>query len=139
MSLQEFRNGYIDCALWSTLDESRDDGGDPLENSCGAGDIDPETMAAIERDCDSFYAKHGGDSGFFDDACAQADGPDRNGDWITADMRAGHDFWLTRNGHGAGFWDGDWNDPHGDALTESAKSYGEVDLYIGDDGSLYHA
>jgi|TARA_R110000744_G_scaffold366338_1_gene475354 hypothetical protein len=24
--------------------------------------------------------------------------------------RIGHDFWLTRNGHGAGFWDGDWND-----------------------------
>lgn len=22
--------------------------------------------------------------------------------------RIGHDFWLTRNGHGAGFWDGDW-------------------------------
>lgn len=23
---------------------------------------------------------------------------------------AGHDLWLTRNGHGAGFWDGDWRD-----------------------------
>ena len=24
------------------------------------------------------------------------------------DTMGAHDFWLTRNGHGAGFWDGDW-------------------------------
>ena len=32
-------------------------------------------------------------------------------DGLTDDelARAGTDFWLTRNGHGAGFWDGDWD------------------------------
>lgn len=55
--------------------------------------------------------------------------------------RAGHDLWLTAQGHGAGFWDGDWRlrpldtlgDPvdHGDALTTLAKDHG----YRGD---LYH-
>lgn len=44
---------------------------------------------------------------------------------------AGHDFWLTRCGHGAGFWDGDWQSDSvnvADILTEKAQSYGEVDL-----------
>jgi hypothetical protein len=39
---------------------------------------------------------------------------------------AGHDFQLTRNGHGAGFWDGDWE--HGDALTAIAKTFGTVSV-----------
>lgn len=49
---------------------------------------------------------------------------------------AGHDFWLTRNHHGAGFWDRDLGMP-GDELTRAAHQYGEVSLYCGDDGLLY--
>lgn len=50
--------------------------------------------------------------------------------------QVGHDFFLTRCGHGAGFWDrglgelGDW-------LTDRANRYGEQDAYVGDDGRLY--
>jgi hypothetical protein len=51
--------------------------------------------------------------------------------------RAGHDFWLTRCGHGAGFWDGDWPEPYATMLTDAAKAFGEVDLYVGDDGMIY--
>ena len=40
---------------------------------------------------------------------------------------AGGDFHLTRNGHGAGFWDGGWPE-HGDELTELAKPYGTAEL-----------
>lgn len=42
---------------------------------------------------------------------------------------AGHDFALTRNGHGAGFWDGDWSE-WGDELTNIAKSFGSADIYL---------
>lgn len=52
--------------------------------------------------------------------------------------RAGHDFWLTRCGHGAGFWDRGLGDI-GCKLTEAASVYGSVDLYIGDDGLIYAA
>lgn len=51
--------------------------------------------------------------------------------------RVGHDFWLTRNGHGAGFWDrglgelGDW-------LTQQCKLYGEASLWVGEDGRVYY-
>ena len=47
------------------------------------------------------------------------------------------DFWLTRNGHGAGFWDGDRKAPHSDKLTELSKSFGQVDLFVGDDSRIY--
>jgi hypothetical protein len=50
--------------------------------------------------------------------------------------QVGHDFWLTRNGHGAGFWDRGIGD-YGDALTEHAHSFGASDVYVGDDGRLY--
>jgi hypothetical protein len=55
---------------------------------------------------------------------------------------AGHDFWLTRNGHGAGFWDRNYNpSPLYYAcqnLSGAAKAWGEASLYVGDDGLLYH-
>lgn len=49
---------------------------------------------------------------------------------------AGQDFWLTRNGHGSGFWDGDWP-KYGDMLTNLAEGYGQFDTYQGDDGLIY--
>jgi len=51
--------------------------------------------------------------------------------------QAGHDFWLTRNGHGAGFWDGDWSEDAGKYMTDTSKAFGEVDVYVGDDGLIY--
>lgn len=48
-----------------------------------------------------------------------------------------HDFWLTRNRHGAGFWDGDYEDTLGERLTEISETFGKVTLYVGDDGLIY--
>ena len=50
--------------------------------------------------------------------------------------QAGYDFWLTRNHHGAGFWDRGL-DGVGRALTDAAHVYGEVNLYVGDNGRIY--
>jgi hypothetical protein len=58
-------------------------------------------------------------------------------DGSTIEEQAGHDFWLTRNGHGAGFWDGDWPEPYAEMFTEGAKSYGEFQPYLGDDSLIY--
>lgn len=44
----------------------------------------------------------------------------------------GHDFWLTRNGHGAGFWDRGVAGPAVDALVESSHAWGEQNLYVSD-------
>ena len=40
-------------------------------------------------------------------------------------VEAGRDFWFTRNGHGVGFWDGDWP-TYGELLDRIAKGYGET-------------
>lgn len=53
------------------------------------------------------------------------------------EAEAGHDFWLTRNGAGAGFWDGDWDEDHGDAMTEYCMGLKPGYLYRGDDGRIY--
>lgn len=55
-------------------------------------------------------------------------------------QQAGHDFWLTRNRHGAGFWEVSyWPKEVGDVLTKTAHEFGEISLYVGDDGLLYFA
>ena len=49
---------------------------------------------------------------------------------------AAHDFILTRNGHGAGFWDGDWSEPIATKLTELCKKFGEIQIYLSDENLL---
>ena len=48
-----------------------------------------------------------------------------------------HDFILTANHHGAGFWDGDWMKGVDKILTDAAHSVGEINVYVGDDKQLY--
>ena len=53
--------------------------------------------------------------------------------------QAGHDLWLTRNGHGTGFWDRPeiWGEENADTLSRCAKCLGEKSVYLGDDGLVY--
>ncbi len=44
-------------------------------------------------------------------------------------------FWLTRNGHGVGFWDRGLGEV-GKKLTEICHQFGEIHLMEGDDGEL---
>ena len=84
-------------------------------------ELAPETKAQLTADCASFWYR----MYYYLEPANQT--PEQ----------AGHDFWLTRNGHGAGFWDGDWPKPWDDLLTTLAKSYGEFNTYLGDDGLIY--
>ena len=52
----------------------------------------------------------------------------RGENWPSAEL-AGHDFALTRNEHGTGFWDSGLGDI-GDMLTEECKPYGEHRVII---------
>lgn len=47
----------------------------------------------------------------------------------------GHDLWLTRNGHGAGFWDRGLGED-GERLTRIARDMGEIHGMRGDDGRV---
>lgn len=45
--------------------------------------------------------------------------------------KIGFNFFLTRNGHGAGFWDLGLGE-QGDLLTKAAKTFGSSDVYMSD-------
>lgn len=114
---------YVECALWS----STDDEGEPLDRS--SADLSQEASDEMYRDCADFCQLVTEQYGI-----RTFDG------WDSAQL--GHDFWLTRNGHGAGFWDRYYgaDDPrteNGRKLTEAAKTFGECDLYVGDNGEIY--
>lgn len=55
----------------------------------------------------------------------------------------GYNFFLNRNGHGAGFWDRDYSgidgcdDDTGEKLSDACKPWGTHDVYTGDDGKVY--
>jgi hypothetical protein len=116
--LDTFLDAYVECALWSSMDESDDRGGEPMDANYTADDIGPATLKEMRNDCQAFMTANRADIG------------DRF-------EQAGHDYWMTRNGHGAGFWDGDWSDEAGKRLTEAAHADGSYDLYVGDDGVIY--
>ena len=129
--LDTFTLAYLETALWSSHDNSDPQtGGEPLDRNYGIDDIDPETLARMIADCAAFQAEHWGVFAA-DGACLRC-GPDFDEIGL-----AGHDFWLTRNGHGAGFWDGDWSEEAAAILTPAATAFGEFDLYVGDDGLIY--
>ena len=54
---------------------------------------------------------------------------------ITPEAHAGCDFWLNRNGYGAGFCDE--KGECFEALDKATRQYKEVHLYVGDDGKIY--
>jgi hypothetical protein len=117
--LDTFTAAYIQCALWAEMDNADDSGGESLDANYTADDIAADTLAAIVADCQAFQA----------DNAKWLDGADLS--------QAGHDFWLTRNGHGCGFWDGGWPDDAGKAMTEYSKHAGGVYLYVGDDDQIH--
>ena len=49
----------------------------------------------------------------------------------------GSDLYLTSHGHGCGFWDGDWPEDIGDALTELAREMPSGDLAEHKDGGFF--
>ena len=115
-------DGYLECALWSSYDL---DTGRPLDE-LGAGAVADETIDGMACDVWRFLATCWGD--VWEDFEIDLSGIEPK--------QLGHDLWLTRNRHGAGFWDRGLGEI-GDKLTELAQSYGGVTLYIGDDGKIY--
>lgn len=167
MTANEFRNtadsftkAYVEAAMWSSSAELGDCekcdakrvSTDPLteRHTCGGCvrgtdrsfqdlDFDIENIAetaldSIVADCKKFQKENG--ESITDEYCLKP-AMDANGDGTLG--RAGHDFWLNRNGHGCGFWDGDWAEPAATTLDSASKAFGEMNLYLGDDALIYSA
>jgi hypothetical protein len=110
-NIDEILSHYVAAALWTDTEDKDSD------------DIHPDTLTQMRDDVEAFMSSVDGEG------------------WDTSawsDAQMGHDFWLTRNGHGAGFWDRG-HGKIGDDLTALAKPFGEFSLYIGDDDRVHGA
>lgn len=120
---EHFFAAYVEAALWSSVD----DGGTPLDSNYEQDDIHPDSLERMKNDCRKFLART---RHYIKDV-------NLNNRSCTAAKRAGHDFWLNRNGHGCGFWDGDWKEPAASRMDNISKEFGTCDIYVGDDGKVY--
>lgn len=119
--LAQFTAGYIEALYWSSTDVEEDGETiniDQFEASTQAGD---HCRAACREFFEANYA----------DIVAATE--QQRG---YSFEHAGHDFALTRNRHGAGYWDRGLKDT-GRRLTEAAHNAGDCWPYIGDDGLIY--
>lgn len=105
LDFDEFFEAYVKCALWTSTDDDEE----PLA-AYSIDDIDQATLNEMRDECLDFI---------------KANAKLLNG---LDPSQCGHDFWLTRNGHGAGFWDRGLGDL-GNKLSDACKPYGTYDLY----------
>lgn len=139
--IQDSIDGTIDALLWATSAYSvvADDGTithDPESDQSFSDlnfdrdDITTESLESVSREVIDFIG------GNWADCLAYADArkfdPSKGSIW----SYLGHDLALTREGHGAGFWDRGLGEL-GDRLTEACKPYGGFEMYLGDDGRVY--
>ncbi len=132
MKLDNFTHAYIDTMLWS---ESANEDGESFSSlGYDRGDLAPCALKRCVDDCRAFQEPEDVIRAIEHEAAPIARDCGDGGSYAMA----GHDFWLTRNGHGAGFWDGDWDkaDPDG-VLDKRATELGHVEAYLGDDGLIY--
>lgn len=121
----EFLRGYIDAQLWANTLQY-DENGELGSADAFDATLSPETLASAESDCRNFLDSVA-DWGILptdeNDLIVWPQGYDPD--------QAGHDYALTRNGHGAGFWDRGLGEV-GDKLADLAKSDGECDWFLED-------
>lgn len=112
-NLDAFTRGYLDAAEWLLDDET--------DRSKIRG-WSKDALDRAKKECAAFQR----DNAALLDQYRKAFAPE------DVDDCAGHDFYLTRCGHGTGFWDRDLGDI-GDKLTDAAHRCGEVwtDVYRG--------
>ena len=117
-SLDEFTRAYIECAIW-TDESTQDESMIQATYDSEVWDIENLSEEAADRmiaDCKVFQ---------YENRCY----------WVrvkeASDSQAGHDFWVTRNGHGVGFWDRPkiYGEHMATYLTEKCGRWPQVYMY----------
>lgn len=98
----KFFQAVLEAALFSQ----------PKDGGVTDANLHPDNRADIEAHAKSFWLR----SWYYLDCEA--------GNYQGDLGQLGHDFWMTSQGHGCGFWDGDWV-TYGDTFTKLAQLYPE--------------
>ena len=122
---EDFLRGYVEAMLWVNTFVER-----PGEEDVESEDVRywyqspgrwwEDTPVNVE-DAETFW-------NCFAYVILSLDYGKRGTEWPSAEL-AGHDFALTRNGHGVGFWDRGLG-RIGDMLTSECEPYGEHNVII---------
>lgn len=115
---EKFIAGFLRAAIFAENDQSNEQGGEPIDRNYAVDDFDPQDRVLLEKECLDFIAANKQDLEGID--------PEQ----------AGHDFWLTRNGHGTGFWDRGLGE-QGERLTKACDQLDEITLSV--DNGVIHA
>jgi hypothetical protein len=102
---------YLVCALWTSENDN-----------ASIEDIDINSRMKSISDCAKFISLISFE--FIDSHYLSA-------------KQLGHDFWLTRNHHGAGFWDRNYSEDVEKKLMDAVRLFNEVDVIRGDDSKIY--
>lgn len=111
----------VECLLWSSslMEEEQDPASEYFVAETENWDnvdypVDPDSVASLQRELEQFIK-------LCEDTLIASE---------LSPGQIGHDFILTRNGHGVGFWDRGLGNT-GDTLTKWAKTSGSIEtLYI---------
>lgn len=114
--LDNFTRGYLEAALWA----STDDVSNPLDARYSLDDFNAETKSTARDLCERFMSENESALDLYCERVARVDDDPPM-------AYAGHDLWLTRCGHGAGFWDRGIGDI-GEMLSDAASKLGEADV-----------
>jgi len=123
---------YLETALWA----STDDDGEPLDREYSPSDFSDDARERARADCARFESENSDDIdaflGFLEGS-----------DYREGQETVGHCLFLSRNGHGSGFFD---RFTYADSLEarecayrlqHAAHAFGESAPYVGDDEALH--
>ena len=125
LGFEKFLSAYLECMLWASTDLYVETDQSFDSSGYGPDDIEKNTLDSIRGECRDFLESFGhliteenflGQGGPFE--------------------HAGHDFFLTRNRHGAGFWDGAWKTEVGKELTQASHPYGSTYFFVNEQNKI---
>ena len=126
VNLDDMTNGYLEAWLWTS--NANEDGQNLLEFGYGIDDIPKATRDDVRDTFKAVVTCH--------PLAVRLYGVERQGSCAIVWEHFGHDFLLTRNGHGAGFWDHGLGEL-GEHLSQVARLLGDSEyLYVSEDGTL---
>jgi len=110
--IETFVTHYMIAALWTEEYDTKT-----------INDIPDNIAKEMKKDCEIFIDSALGDNLF---------STHNQESQYSLEEQAGHDFWLTRNGHGAGFWDRVevWGEENKNKLSKLCEEFGEYNLNI---------
>ena len=137
MSHSQSLRALVASLLWSENDNSDEYGGQPLDSNYDIDDIDSDSLNKLEARYRAFVekAEQQLDAKFGDEFCSIEDFYTGSNN---SEYQVEHDYIMTVNGHGCGFWEKhDWQDGAREILVKLAESEPELHAEVGDDGKIY--